>query len=258
VAGVRPPATFAQSRLEVHAVNAGERFGRIYLGRYPDPLGYGKSPSRFSDPRRRIPEHRFGVLYLGDSLKVCFLEAVLRDQRDGVVGGLLMGEDELLNRRFAQIEATSKLNLVDLREENAVRMGIPTDVHHASSQTLARQWSVAFHDHPSQPDGVIYPSRLNGQTNLAVYDRAVSKLRASRVVRLIAAPGLPAVLDDLAIELAPGAWAREASNRRAARIDLVPALSAIQYLTDSRRHERNAGAPQRLPSLEANAPGERK
>jgi RES domain len=59
-------------------VAPGERFGRIYLDRYPDPLGFGKTPSRFSDPRRRVGSSRFGVLYLGDTLKVCFLEAVLR------------------------------------------------------------------------------------------------------------------------------------------------------------------------------------
>jgi hypothetical protein len=204
VAGVWPPAAFAKSRLQVHTVVAGPRFGRIYLSRYSNPLGYGKSPSRFSDPRRRIAENRFGVLYLGETLKVCFLEAVLRDRRDGVVGGLLVGEDELHARRFAEIEATSTLRLVDLREDGAIRMGIPTDVHRASNQSLARQWSVAFYDHPSEPDGVIYPSRLNGQTNLAIYDRAVAKLRVSRVSRLILARGLPTVLNDLAVALAPG------------------------------------------------------
>jgi hypothetical protein len=30
-------------------------------------------------------------------------------------------------------------------------------------------------------DGIIYPSRLNNETNLAIYDRAVGKLRAPRV-----------------------------------------------------------------------------
>jgi len=82
-------------------VRPGERFGRIYLDRFPNPLGYGKSPSRFSDPRRRVPAHRFGVLYLGETLKVCFLEAVLRDQRDGVIGNFVVGEDELESRRYA-------------------------------------------------------------------------------------------------------------------------------------------------------------
>jgi hypothetical protein len=77
--GPRPTAAFARVKLETETIAVGERFGRLYLNRYPDPLGFGKTPSRFSDPRRRIERHRFGVLYLGGSLKVCFLEALLRD-----------------------------------------------------------------------------------------------------------------------------------------------------------------------------------
>lgn len=42
MAGKDPPA---KSRLELHTVAAGERFGRIYLGRYPDPLGYENHPA---------------------------------------------------------------------------------------------------------------------------------------------------------------------------------------------------------------------
>jgi hypothetical protein len=203
VAAKGPTATFAKSRLDLHTVPAGARFGRIYLSRYPDPLGYGKSPSRFSDPRRRIAANRFGVLYLGDTLKVCFLKAVLRDRRDGAHGSLLLGEDELQDRHYATIEIASPLNMVDLRGDGAVRLGVPTDVARASRQTLARQWSLAWHEHPSGPDGIIYPSRLNGQTNLAIFDRAVPKLKAIAVQPLIGAAGLATVLDDLMVELAP-------------------------------------------------------
>jgi len=51
-------------------------------------------------------------------------------------------------------------------------MGIPSDVVHGASQSLARRWSAAFHEHPEQIEGLIYPSRLNGEPNLAIYDRA--------------------------------------------------------------------------------------
>ena len=56
---------------------------------------------------------------------------------------------------------------------------------------------MAFHQHPSAPDGIVYPSCLNGQTNLAVYGRGASKLRVAKVGPLIAAPDLPTVLDEL-------------------------------------------------------------
>jgi hypothetical protein len=201
VASARPPAAFSTARLEIHTVRSGARFGRIYWHGFADPLGYGKSPSRFSDPRRRIEANRFGVLYLGQSLKVCFLEAVLRDQRDGTLGSLPMQEDELRSRRFAEIEVGTSLRLVDLREDRAVVMGIPSDVHRASRHALARAWSVALYEHPAAPDGIIYPSRLNGHTNLAVYDRAVAKLRPVRIRNLLAVPELTTVLDDLEVAL---------------------------------------------------------
>jgi len=154
--------------LEIETIAPGKTFGRIYWSTYPDPLGYGKSPSRFSDPRRRVAARRFGVLYLGDSLKVCFLETVLRDRREGLVDDLPVDEAELTQRRYAEITTIAELRLVDLRTDNAVRMGVPTDVVRAQLQNLARRWSLAFYEHPSKPDGIIYPSRLNGATNLAI------------------------------------------------------------------------------------------
>ncbi|WP_348626665.1 RES domain-containing protein [Rhizobium sp. R711] len=136
--GIKPPAGFEHSSLDLKVLPSGSRFGRIYASVFPDPLGFGKTPSRFSDPRRRDAARRFGVLYLGDTLKVCFLEAVLRDRRDGLIGDLPIEENEIHVRRFAEIETTEELLLVDLRDDHAVRMGVPTDVAKSSRQSLAR------------------------------------------------------------------------------------------------------------------------
>ena len=201
MASKAPTPAFATVALDLKIIAPGETFGRIYQQRFPDPLGYGKTPSRFSDPSRRIEAHRYGVLYLGSSLKVCFLEAVLRDDRDGVVGDFPMEETELTRRQYAEIEATAPLALIDLTGDGPVRMGIPSDVPRAAKQSLARQWSAAFHDHPAVVDGIYYPSRLNGEVNLAIFDRAVGKLALKAGHRLIRAPGLARVLDDLQVAL---------------------------------------------------------
>jgi len=194
-------SAFRDVALETTTVAASRQFGRIYMERYPDPLGFGKTQSRFSDPRRRVARSRFAVLYLGSSLKVCFLEALLRDRRNGVVGDYPIDESELTVRSFAEIEVVRSLTLVSLMGDAPVRMGVPSDVARGSNQVLAREWSVAFYEHPSAPDGIIYASRLNGETNLAIYDRAVSKLRARPQVQLIRAPGLANVLNDLKVAL---------------------------------------------------------
>jgi hypothetical protein len=134
-------------------------------------------------------------------LKLCFLEAVLRDQRNGAVGDFLLSEHELRARRYAEIAIARELTLVDLRGDAAIRMGVPSDVVRGSQQSLSRWWSVAFHEHLQKPDGIIYPSRLNAETSLAIYDRAIAKLAVTRVTPLIAARGLANILTDLRVAL---------------------------------------------------------
>jgi len=201
MAGVRPTKAFAGVTLALASITPGQRFGRIYHERYPDPLGFGKTKSRFSDPRRRSEDRRFGILYLGSTLKVCFVEAVLRDRRNGAVGDYPIEEAELAQRRYVEIVVISSLRLVDLRGDGPIRMGIPTDVVGSTRQALARAWSVAFYDHPAVPDGIIYSSRLNEDTNLAVYDRAIAKLNVERSFALIKAPGFASVLNTLNVAL---------------------------------------------------------
>jgi len=198
-----PTPAFARAPLHIAAVDRGQTFGRIYFSRYSDPLGGSKSSSRFSDPRRRRLMNRFGVLYLGSTLKVCFLEAILRDRRNGVIGDYAIRESKLRSRRYVLIEPTSRLYLVDLRRDGCVRMGIPSDVPRRANQVLARRWSLAFYEHPSQPDGIIYSSRLNEDTNLAIYGRAIVKLRVVDNMELISAPGFAEVLDNVRVAIAP-------------------------------------------------------
>jgi hypothetical protein len=78
-----PRKGFESSKLELAPIKTGTKWFRLYSSRYRDPLGFGFSSSRFSDPRVKLPEKdRFGVVYFGSSLKVCFLERVLRDLRN--------------------------------------------------------------------------------------------------------------------------------------------------------------------------------
>jgi hypothetical protein len=145
VPGIPPTPAFADVALDITTIPAGAVFGRIHRKIYPDPLGFGRKLSRFSDPRRRVAAERFGVLYLGSSLKVCFLETILRDERDGVVGHLEIAESELDDRRYAEVHVSEPLQVVDLTGDGPIRMGIPSDVARSSRQVLARKWSVAFY-----------------------------------------------------------------------------------------------------------------
>jgi hypothetical protein len=197
-APVLPGAAFAGRSLLLKSVPAGEVWRRLYETTYPDPLGWGPGLSRFSDPTGRA----FGLVYLGSSAKVAFLETILRDAVNGRGADCVVELAEIEKRSLASIRPTGDLRLVDLTGDGPVRMGVPSDVVGASDQSLAQAWSVAFHGHSDQPDGVYYPSRLNEERCIALYDRAVGKLEAVSAPRLLDCRlELAAILNELEIAI---------------------------------------------------------
>jgi hypothetical protein len=198
-----PTPDFNSAKLLTRRIAAGRIYGRINRASFTDPLGFGYNPTRFSDPQVIDPKKQFGVVYLGEGLAVCFLEAVLRDQRNGAIGDYPIGMSELTSRTYANIGTIEPLKLVDLTADKKVLMGIPTDVTNASDQTLGRLWSEAIHQHPAEVDGILYESRLSRKLNLAIYDRALPKLQCMLSVPLLKAMELPRVLDRYKIAIAP-------------------------------------------------------
>lgn len=198
-APVLPGPGFAGKPLVIREIPAGPPgWRRMYETRHPNPLGWGPGLNRFSDPTGKA----FGVVYLGSSAKVAFVETLLRDAADGRDGDCVLELAELEARSLATIEPTGVMRLIDLTGDGAIRMGVPSDVAGARNQTLAQQWSVAFHSHSDQPDGVFYSSRLNEERCIALYDRALGKLKATATPRLMDCGfELAAILDDLAIAL---------------------------------------------------------
>jgi hypothetical protein len=116
---------------------------------------------------------------------VCFAEAILRDRGVGRTKTLPIEWSELEVWTCAEIGIVSRLQVVDLRGDGLIRMGIPTDVPRAHSQRLSRAWSRALWSHNAKPDGIITDSRLNGETNLAVFDRALTRLKGGATPRLV-------------------------------------------------------------------------
>lgn len=191
--GAKPPRNLGTSPLDLHTIRQGTILPRITKSSYRDPLGFKRMTlNRFSDPRRwRKEEGLFGVVYLGLTLDACFVETVLRDRGDGrSPGAIPISEEEMLRHDRARVMVVEPLRLVSLCGSAPLRMGVPSDVTGAKSQTLARWWSVAFHDHPDKPDGILYPSRRQSTlTNIALYDRALHKVTLVDRVGLLACAG---------------------------------------------------------------------
>ena len=177
---------------------AGSVWQRLYASAHTDPLGFTLALTRFSDPSGT----RFGVIYLGSSAKVAFAETVLRDRGEATLHSVLIPFAELEIYTCADIRLVADLNLVDLTGDGCVRLRVPTDVIGARDQTLARAWSQAFFDHPAAPDGILYPSRLNEQRNIALYARALGKLAPEATPRLVERRDeLAAIIRDFEIEI---------------------------------------------------------
>lgn len=195
---VQPGVAFTGRGLVLRTVPVGEVWRRMFETRFPDPLGWGPGRSRFSDPKGTA----FGLVYLGSSAKVAFVETVLRDRADGRGADCVVAIAELNVRSLASVRVVEALRLVDLTGDGPLRMGVPSDVVGASDQSLARVWSAAFHAHGDQPDGILYPSRLNEERCIALYDRAVGKLKATAAPRLLDCQSeLASILDDLEIAI---------------------------------------------------------
>ena len=195
---VLPDPSFATRPLVTAKIPVGSTWRRMYETRFPNPLGYGPGLNRFSDPTGKA----FGLIYLGSTAKVAFVETILRDRADGRGATCVVAYDEIAKRSLASIVPVEPLVLVNLTGDGPLRMGVPSDVVGARDQSLAQRWSVAFHDHPEQPDGILYPSRLNEERCIALYARAIPKLKATATPLLVDCRAeLAAILDGLDIAI---------------------------------------------------------
>lgn len=172
-----PGATFAGRTLTLVDFPK-PTFYRVFRTKYPEPLGFKPSPSRFSDPCLGLEGYNaYGTIYFGESIEVCVLEAIIRDQGVGLDRPrITILEEDLRSWSVAQFSLAEPWRLLDLTGGGAVAARVPTDAVRAKDHTLGRSWSHGIHGHPDQPDGILFSSRLNEDTNAAIFDRALSKV----------------------------------------------------------------------------------
>lgn len=159
---------------------------RFYRPHARGPVEPSRRRSRFSDPAAvATPDSaRYGLLYLGGTFNACFAETLVRENFDGTLTNRFITRDDIAKYRAAVIEITAPLHLVDFRGVALTAAAVPTDVARAADHTAGRTWSAAVHEHPDHVDGILYHSRFTNDENIAVYDRAVSKLGLVRDHRL--------------------------------------------------------------------------
>ena len=97
--------------------------------------------------------------------------------------------------------STGPLVLIDLRGDGPVRIGAPSAVAHDGNHAAGRALSAAVHAGVPEADGFLFASRFTGDTCMAVFDRALGKLRTLGVADLIRHVDFLDALDDYGIVL---------------------------------------------------------
>jgi hypothetical protein len=137
----------------------------------------------------------FSVMYASLSFETCIVETLVRDRFTHRLNRELPLA-AVLARGHARISTQPdlELNLLDLRNTGCVDIGAPTDAvrarHFAAGQALGK----AVYEEHKEVDGFIYASRLTGDDCIAVFERAVKKLRVDDACELKDHAELPTVL----------------------------------------------------------------
>ena len=183
----RYPRERIEARLHLFAIDGAHRvFGVSRM-----PLQLHSSPSRFCDGKSA-----FAVMYAALSFETCVVETLVRDRFTHRIKRELPLA-AILARGYARIstQPDRELNLLDLRDSGCVDIGAPTDAvrarHFAAGQALGR----AVHEEHADVDGLIYASRLTGDDCIAVFERAIGKLKVDEACEKKGHPELPSVLE---------------------------------------------------------------
>lgn len=189
-----PPADLNSRPLPVTTLRAGTAWTRIY------PLAF--SPEYFDATNRHrfnAPAGQFGTLYAGSDDSCAFVETFGRD-----LDLRLVAMSDLSSRGRARVEIVRDLRVVDITGSGLAQIRADGRLT-TGDYTVAQRWSLALHEHPDLPDGLIWASRFDpSRVCLAVYDRARSSIRTVPTGSLADpsfAPDLATILDRYSMAL---------------------------------------------------------
>lgn len=115
---------------------------------------YGRlARNRFDDPRGE-----YGVFYVADDPCGAFVETFGQLLSASTTLPRVITSGELASRALSTITCKRPLKLVDLTGPGLARIGADSRLF-SGEHRVSREWSRAFHEHPSKVDGLFYPTR---------------------------------------------------------------------------------------------------
>lgn len=172
-----PPGDLADRSPLIYKVTPGTALSRIYH-RTQGPIFFGKTRrNRFDSPNGS-----FGVLYVALGVHCAFIETF--GQSTGI---RTVTREALDQRHVAYLKIAKPLNLIDLAHSGGLaRIGADARLL-AGSHAVAQRWSAALRDHPTKPDGLLYPARHDVARNAcALFDLPESEIEVTNAGSLLA------------------------------------------------------------------------
>jgi hypothetical protein len=164
-----PPADLHHHSLPISTIRAGSSWSRIHLVEYSPEYFDATNRHRFN-----APAGEFGTLYAGIDDACAFIETFGRELELRVVT-----MTELALRGRSRVEAVQDLHLVDLTGPGLARIRADGRLT-TGDYRIAQRWSLALHQHPDRPDGLVWRSRFDpSRTCLAIYERARPAIRTT-------------------------------------------------------------------------------
>jgi hypothetical protein len=181
----RPPGNLDDRPLPITEAITGPLW-RIHR-RVHDPFFFGPPAGIPPTGRWDAPAGHFGVCYLAVDPRFAFAETMLRGP------DTMVSEQALAERGLARFELSAPLRLVMMHGSGLVPMGATAAVS-SGPHEFSREWSLALHRHPQQPDGILYRTRHDDDgLGIALFDRAGFRIQFHSGLPLLD----PALTDDL-------------------------------------------------------------
>ena len=187
--GPLPPPSKDFHRIVLPIVTVGGRWFRTHEIEH-SPIHYGVGATwRFNDPERR-----YGVLYLAQQPAGAFIESFGQLATTAEVPRRITSQ-ELSRKALSELAPGRPVRLDDLTGKGLARVGADARIF-AGDRKEAQAWSKAIHDHPSEVDGLLYPTRHDPmQLAAALFDRKLTWTELSRSSWLSLGPVLRDILN---------------------------------------------------------------
>lgn len=164
-----------------------------------DPVFFG--PGAGAPPTNRFDSAsgRFGVLYVGQSLKAALAETILRNPHR-----LMVSMQEIRSRSATDLAGARPLRIVRMYGSGLQKLGTDNAISTGPYEPCGL-WADALWDHPDRPDGIAYQSRHDSaEICIAVFERPDVEFARGASTPLLAMLGEVAkLLDAYGKSLAP-------------------------------------------------------